>query len=96
MSNNTRLYNLITSQENQLKAFERHKADILAAVQETETEILQQHGCTIASAPLEVMNIIIQLRDDYNRYWSNDGILLTELMRRQTVARQKIIDDMNT
>jgi hypothetical protein len=90
----TILSKLIADQENQLKAFERHRAEMLQAVDETEKEILQQHGCTLLDAPWEVTKIIIKLRDDYNRYWSNDGILLTELMRRQIAARQKIIDSM--
>jgi len=85
---------LIADQENQLRAFERHRAEMLQAVKATEEEILEQHGCTLSNAPWEVITIITKLRDDFNRYWSNDGILITELMRRQTAARQRVIDSM--
>lgn len=88
------LSKLIANQENQIKAFERHRAEMWQAVQATEKEILQLHGCTLSNAPLEVINIITQLQEDYNRYWSNDGILLSELMRRQTAAREKILVTM--
>lgn len=92
----TRLKDLFTKQEAQIKAFERHRADMLAAVQGTENEILQLHGCTLSDAPPEVLNIITLLRKDYDRYWSsNDGILLTELMNRQAAARQRIIDGLH-
>jgi hypothetical protein len=79
-------------QENQIKAFERHRADMWAAVQTTEKEILQQEGCTFSDAPPHILTIITKLREDYERHWSNDGILITELMRRQAEARQKILD----
>jgi hypothetical protein len=90
------LNKLITDQKNQLNSFEQKRHEMRLAVEQTEKEILQQHGCTLSNAPLDVMNIIIQLRDDYRYYWGDEGVLLTALMRRQTAARQKIIDDMNT
>lgn len=90
----TRLKDLFSKQENQLKAFERHRADILQAVQTTEKEILQQYGCNVSDAPPDILIIITKLREDYNRYWSNDGILINELMRRQTANRQRILDDL--
>jgi hypothetical protein len=94
MNNDTRLKDLFTKQENQIKAFERHRADMLKAVQETEREILRQHCCAMSDAPPHILGIIAKLRDDYDRYWSNDGILLTALMRRQTEARQRILATM--
>lgn len=94
MIHDTRLKDLFTKQENQIKAFERHRADMLAAVQATEKEILQQYGCTLSDASPDILNIITQLRKDYERYWSNDGILLTELMRRQTENRQRILNNL--
>jgi hypothetical protein len=95
MPQHIQLNELITQQENQIKVFQRQRADMWAAVQATEKEILQQHNCTYNTAPPNVLHIIAKLREDYDRYWSHDGVLLTELMRRQTMARQKLIDDMN-
>lgn len=94
MPYDTRLNKLVTSQENQIKAFERKRLEVLEAVHQTEQELLQQHNCTYNNAPPDVLKIIAKLRDDYNTYWSNDGILINELMRRQTAARQRIIDTM--
>jgi hypothetical protein len=94
MTYDTRLKDLFSKQEAQVAAFDRHRADMLAAVQATEKEILQQYGCTLSDAPPEVLNIITKLREDYERYWSPDGILFNELMRRQATARQKILDTM--
>jgi hypothetical protein len=94
MTYDTRLKDVFTKQEKQILAFERHRAAMLTAVQETEKEILQQYGCTLSDAPPEVLIIITKLREDYNHYWSNDGILLTELMRRQEAARQRVLDTM--
>lgn len=92
----TRLKDLFTKQENQIRAFERHRATMLQCVQTTEKEILQQYNCTYNDAPPEVLNIITLLRDDYNRYWGSDGgILLNALMRRQAAARQRIIDELH-
>jgi hypothetical protein len=90
----TRLKDLFTKQENQIKAFERHRTEMLAAVQSTEKEILQLHGCTLSDAPPSVLNIITKLREDYDRNWSSDGILITALMRRQAEARQRILVTM--
>ena len=95
MTHDTRLKDLFTKQEAQIFAFERHRASMLQCVQTTEKEILQYYGCTFADAPPDALNIITKLREDYNLYWgSPDGILLTELMRRQAAARQRIIDSM--
>jgi hypothetical protein len=94
MIHDTRLKDLFTKQENQIKAFERHRADMLVAVQATEKEILQQQGYTFSDAPLHVLAIIAKLREDYDRYWSNDGILLTQIMRRQSANRQTLLNTM--
>lgn len=96
MAYDRRLHDLITKQEKQIQAFERHRADMWAAVQATEKEILEQHGCAYTDAPPHVLTIINKLREDYCRYWWNDGILLTALMQRQTAARQRIIDTKKT
>ena len=87
MTYDTLLKDLLTKQENQIKAFERHRADMLRAVQATEKEILQQYLCTYSDAPPHVLNIISLLREDYNRNWSSDGLLINELMRRQEGAQ---------
>jgi hypothetical protein len=94
MTYDTRLKDLFMKQENQIKAFERHRADMLKAVQTTELELLQQEGCTFSDAPPHLLEIITKLREDYTRYWSNDGILITELMRRQAIARERILATM--
>jgi hypothetical protein len=94
MNYDTRLKDLFIKQENQIKAFERHRADMFKAVQVTEQEILQQYNCALFDAPPDVLKIITKLREDYNRYWSNDGILLNELMRRQAAYRQRILDGL--
>jgi hypothetical protein len=94
MTYDTRLKDLFAKHENQIKAFERHRADMLQAVQATEQELLQHHACSYQDAPPEVLKIITKLREDYSRYWSNDGILLIELMRRQAEARQRILATM--
>ncbi|OQP49054.1 hypothetical protein [Niastella populi] len=96
MTYDTRLHDLITKQEKQIQAFERHRADMWAAVQATEKEILQLHDCTFTDAPPHVLAIVNKLREDYYRYWWNDGVLLTALMNRQAAARQRVIDRMKT
>ena len=92
MNYDTRLKDLFAKQQAQIKSFEFHRNQMLAAVQATEKEILQHYGCTYSDAPPDVLNIIAKLRDDYSRYWASDGILLNELMRRQAAARQKVLD----
>lgn len=92
MRYDTRLKDLFTKQENQIKAFERQRAEMLKAVQTTELELLQLSGCSYTDAPPHVLEIITKLREDYARYWGNDGVLLNELIRRQTIARQKILN----
>ncbi|WP_143774309.1 hypothetical protein [Niastella vici] len=92
MNYDTRLQDLILKQERQVHSFERHRASMWDAVQATEKEILEQHDCTYSDAPPHILTIINKLREDYYRYWWNDGILFTALMRRQAAARQRILD----
>jgi len=92
MTYDTRLKDLFTKQENQIKAFEYHKELMRIAVSDTEQQLLQEHRCTYTDAPPEVLKIITKLREDYEKYWSNDGILLTALMRRQFKNREELFN----
>jgi vacuolar-type H+-ATPase catalytic subunit A/Vma1 len=94
MNRDTRLNNLYIKHENQLKAFERHREDILKAALATEMEILQHNGYRYADAPAEIWRTINILREDYYQNWSNEGRLLNELMRRQKRDVQRILDMM--
>jgi hypothetical protein len=84
--------NLLDKQEIQIKAFERHREDMLKAVQTTEKELLQHYSCSYENAPTDVLNIIATLRKDYARNWSSDGVLINELMRRHWEQREKILN----
>src|SRR5882757_5955105 len=94
MSYDTRFKDLYEKQENQIKAFQAAQQDAQQATAQQEKDILKASACDYHNAPYQVWEQINVLREDCEHYWGNDGILLTELMRRQAKARQKVLNLM--
>lgn len=95
MTYDTRMKDLERRQEDQIKKFERHRAEIFKAVQETEREILQQYNCSYRESPLYVQAIINTLREDYYRYWWNDGLILSRILQNQKKAKERILNPIS-